>query len=77
MLLFAAGLFLSGFVSGYLISWLRYRPQRHWLRELQSRKNSLRFRPTYFIRLARHRRMARDFGGFYGHFPQQRRSDFF
>lgn len=77
MLFSSAGLFLSGFLSGYLIFWLRQRYRRTWLQDFQRRKHSMRQRPTYQIRLARHRRGFRAFGSYYGHVPRINQRDFY
>lgn len=73
MLLSFAGLFLSGFVSGYLVFWQRQRFQRSWLHAFQKRKHSMRHRPSYHVRIARR---ATTFGRYYGHVPRFHRRDF-
>ncbi len=73
----SAGLFLSGFVTGFLAFWLRWYFRRSWTSAFTRRRHSMRHRQDYLIRLSgRGRRQIRGLGRYYGHLPRFSRREF-
>lgn len=71
LILLFAGLFLSGFLTGLLAFWLRWRFQRNRLSIFRRRRHSLRHRQDYMVRISgRARRQLRVLGRHYGPRPR-------
>ncbi len=74
----SAGLFLSGFLTGFLAFWLRWYFRPSWASAFRRRKHSMRHRQDYLIRISgRARRQIRGLGCYYGHLPRFSRREFF